>query len=152
MAWEDDWDRDPFEDLHKEFRKSMRKMERLFRRILEVPMSEFSSNIYITPLLDIKDEGDKYVIEVDLPGVDKKDIDLEVRDRYLIISAKRKSEVNEKKEGYIRSERSFIGYRRELRLPPDADENNIKAKYDNGVLRIEIGKIKGSNTNKINIE
>lgn len=151
MAWEDDWDEYPFDKIWKEFAKRMREMNRIFRRMLEVPMSEIYSEVYITPLVDIKDEGDKYVVEVDLPGVDKKDINLEVRGNSLLISAKKKEEKKEEKEGYIRSERSFVGYRRVLRLPEDADTNNIKAKYENGVLRIEIGKIKGSSS-KINIE
>lgn len=151
MAWEDDWDNDPFADVFKEFRRRIKEMNRLFRRMVETPMAEMNIATYITPLVDIKDEGDKYVLEVDLPGVDKNDIDLEVRGEHLIITARKKQEIKEKKEGYIRAERSFMGYRRVLRLPPDADTNNIKAKYEDGVLRIEIGKNKASQS-KINIE
>lgn len=107
---------------------------------------------YEEPLMDLIDKGDRYLIEMDLPGVDKKDIDISIVNNKLKVHAKRKNEKKEEKEGYIRSERIFSAYQRLITLPEDADENSIKARYEDGVLKIEINKKPGTPGKKVNIE
>jgi len=89
---------------------------------------------------ELVDEGDKYVIEMELPGVDKKDIEINVIDNVLEISVKKKEEIKKEEEGYYISKRYYTGFRETITLPEDADTEKIKAKYNNGILRIEIGK------------
>ena len=143
------------EDIFDLFEKEWRRQMKLIKKLMEGAyknINEYTGFEYEEPLMDLIDEGDKYVIELDLPGVDKKDIDISVIDHSLRIIAKRKIESKEKAEGYIKAERIFSGYQRIITLPEDADTDNIKAKYENGVLRIEIGKKPGSQGKKVNIE
>lgn len=133
---------DPFIDVDRIFDY----IEEITRRSLDITRSlvdRFYSreyDMFKEPLLDIIDEGDRYIIEIDLPGVSREDIKIRVANEHLDIVAKRKLERREEDEGFIKMERSFLGYARRIALPPDADTKNIKAKYQNGVLTIIIPK------------
>ena len=92
---------------------------------------------------DIRDDGDKYVMESELPGFEKEDIKLDINGTYLTISAEH-STTNEKKDdkgNYIRKERSFGSYKRSFDIT-DVDENAISAEYKNGILIIDLPKRK----------
>ncbi|BFI73333.1 hypothetical protein YN1_3200 [Nanoarchaeota archaeon] len=143
----DDW----FDLFEREWKRQMKLMKRLMKNAYKNLYKSIGFE-YEEPLMDLIDQGDKYVIELDLPGVDKKDIDISVIDHSIKIVAKRKIENKEKGEGYIRAERIFSGYQRIINLPEDADVDSIKAKYENGVLRIEVNKKPGSQGKKVNIE
>lgn len=116
-------------------------------------MDEFEKHFFGNPLgffdaaameefkTDIKDEGDHYVLEADLPGFDKKDIHVDTSGDVLTIRAERHSEHEDKdKKGkYVRCERSYGSYSRAFDLSGvKADE--IKAKYENGVLKLTMPK------------
>lgn len=90
---------------------------------------------------NIFEEEDKYIIEIELPGVKKEDINVEIKDRYLIVYVKKKIEKEKKQEGYYISKKFYSGFKKVILLPPDADLEKIRAKYSNGILRIEIDKI-----------
>ncbi len=92
---------------------------------------------------DIKDEGDRYVLESELPGFDKKDIGLDINGSYLVISAERRSDNEEKDEkgSYIRRERSFGAYKRSFDIS-DVNADQINAEYKNGILTVELPKKK----------
>lgn len=90
---------------------------------------------------DIMDNGDEYVLEADLPGFDKNDHQLDIDNNVLTIRAERHSEHEEKdkKNKYIRCERSYGAYCRKFDLS-GVDEAAIKAKYDKGVLKLTLPK------------
>ena len=119
-----------------------REMEEFEKRFFSHPFSTFlrGSDTFGFKT-DISDEGDVYVLEADLPGLDKKDIHLDLDENTLTISAERRSEheKQDKKEKYIRVERSYGKYCRQFDVS-GIDSENIKAKYDNGVLRITLPK------------
>jgi len=92
------------------------------------------------PAMDIKDEGDHYLIEVDLPGLSKEDVEVMVGEGVLDIAAKRESNREESDEGYIRRERGFVSFHRRLNLPDDATEEKLEAKLDDGVLKVLVQK------------
>jgi len=146
-------DMDDFNDIYEEIRREIARQMKLWRKFFSRARKRFGLNFeYEVPAVDLVDKGDKYIVEIDLPGVDKKDINVTLVDHHLKIVASRKIEKEERDENYILSERAFSGYRRIITLPEDADENSIKAKYENGVLRIEIGKKPGYEGKKINLE
>lgn len=86
---------------------------------------------------DIKEKDGAFVLEADLPGFDKKDINIDVNGDYLTIKAERHSEHEdkEKKNSYIRCERSYGSYCRSFDVT-GIDTEKIAAKYDNGVLTL----------------
>jgi len=92
---------------------------------------------------DIKDMGDKYVMESELPGFEKEDIKLDINDSYLVISAEHEQKEEHKDENgkYIRKERHFGSYKRSFDIS-DVDADNISAEYKNGILTIDLPKKK----------
>ncbi len=120
----------------------MREMERVMDE-LEVPgWRPVMSAISRYPAVDVKDEGDRYVLKADLPGIGKEDVNVTVGEGILEISAKRESDKEEEREGYIRRERGYINYGRRLVLPDDASEDDVEASMDEGVLTLTISKKK----------
>ena len=90
---------------------------------------------------DIRDEGERFVLEAELPGFDKKDIKLDVDGGFLTLSAEHSSENSEKdKEGrYVRRERSYGSYRRSFDLS-GINSEQIDAEYKNGILFVNLPK------------
>jgi HSP20 family protein len=84
---------------------------------------------------DIRDEGDSYLLEADLPGFDKKDIRLDLNGDILTIHAERHTE----EKNYLRCERSYGSYSRSFDIS-QVDAEGIKAKYKDGVLRLTLPK------------
>ncbi len=102
---------------------------------------------------DIIENENNYVLKVDLPGVDKKNINLDFNNQYLTLSVNQKEEKQDTDNNkYIRKERTSYSYTRSYYLDK-ADEENIKAKLENGILTVTIGKTKTEDSTKaINIE
>lgn len=92
---------------------------------------------------DIWDDGEKYVMESELPGFEKEDIKLDINGSYLTISAEHSTNTEKKDEkgNYIRRERTFGSYKRSFDIT-DVDENAISAEYKNGILTIDLPKRK----------
>ena len=90
---------------------------------------------------DIREDKDNYVIDIDLPGFDKKNIKIDVTDGYLTINAKVNNEDNEKKGGkYIRKERYYGECSRSFYVGDDVNAEDIKAGFKNGILTLEVPK------------
>ncbi len=92
------------------------------------------------PAVDLYEKDDHFVIKAELPGVDKKDITIDLKDRLLTLSGERSydNEVNE--ENYYRRERSYGKFQRAFTLPADVDSDKIKAEFKDGVLQVEVPK------------
>ena len=90
---------------------------------------------------DIRDDGDKYVMESELPGFDKEDIKLDINGSQLTIAAEHTSKNDEKddKGNYIRRERIFGSYKRSFNIG-DVNTDAVSAEYKNGILTIELPK------------
>ena len=90
---------------------------------------------------DIKEKADKYLLDIDLPGYEKNDIKIEIEDGYLTIHAKRDSHKEEKDEGkFVRKERYFGECSRSFYIGENIKEEDIKASFKNGTLKLEIPK------------
>jgi HSP20 family protein len=97
----------------------------------------FEGQFFESHLIRLEDEMEDghYVIRAELPGIDPdKDVDITVRDRRLTIKAER----TEKKETKGRSEFSYGSFVRSVTLPPGANEDDIKATYDKGILTVSV--------------
>ncbi len=93
------------------------------------------------PAMDIHENKNSYEITMDLPGMDKKDIDISVADGVLRITGERKTEKRAKDEDSIVNEISYGKFSRTLRLSEDVDEDNISANFKNGVLTLKVKKV-----------
>ena len=92
------------------------------------------------PAVDLYEKNDHFVIKAELPGVDKKDIAIDLKDRVLTLSGERSHENEVKKENYYRKERSYGKFQRAFTLPSDVDSDKIKAEFKEGLLQIEVPK------------
>lgn len=91
---------------------------------------------------DIREDEKGYLLEVDLPGYKKEDIKIDVTDGYLTIHAKTTDEVNEEEKGkYVRRERFMGECTRSFYVGDDVKEDEIKASFKNGILKLEVPKI-----------
>ncbi len=95
-----------------------------------------------TPRVDITEKKDRYELTAELPGVDKKDIDVTLDNGMLTISAESRFEDKEEKDGHvIRQERRYGKYTRSFNLGADVKEKDIKAEFKNGVLTLKVPKV-----------
>jgi len=92
----------------------------------------------LKPRLDIKERENAYHITLELPGVEEKDIQLTLEEDILWIQAEKRHEAHEGR--FHRIERSYGTFQRALNLPPNADQEEIEARFKNGVLTITIAK------------
>lgn len=108
---------------------------------------------FLKPNLDLAASDKEYTVAVELPGVDEKDISIEVNKNTLTISGEKKQEHEDKdeKKGMYRMERSYGSFQRILALPEDIDADGIKAGFDKGVLRVTIPRTEVKDAKKIAI-
>lgn len=92
------------------------------------------------PAVDIKEEDDRFLIHVDVPGVKTEDIDVTMEDGVLTLSGTRFHEQREEKDGFRRVERVSGRFLRRFSLPETADAERIEARCKDGVLEVSIGK------------
>ena len=92
------------------------------------------------PVIDVLEKKDSYVIEAELPGLNEKDIKLEVKEAVLTLSTEKKAENDEKaaQGTWIRRERGDLRFSRTFELPDDTDVDKIEAKFHDGLLTIEL--------------
>lgn len=113
-------------------------------------MDSFFSNKALKT--DIIEKEKEYELKVELPGVDKKDINLDFNNQYLTLSVHQENNNEEKEHKYIRKERSSFSYTRSYYLDK-ACEDKIKAKLENGILTVVVGKTDVDDSKKaINID
>lgn len=124
-----------FEDFSFGGRSLMPSFGRdLFSRTL----GDFGGEAMWSPQVEMFERGDKLVVRADLPGMNKDDVKVEVTDDAVTISGERRSEHEEKQEGFYRSERSYGSFFRRIPLPEGINTEDANATFNNGVLEIEM--------------
>ncbi|WP_197038239.1 Hsp20/alpha crystallin family protein [Billgrantia saliphila] len=92
----------------------------------------------LRPQLDIAERDDEYLISVEVPGVEEKDIKLSLEDHRLVIQGEKRQESSSREDRYQRIERAYGSFRRVLDLPSDARPDGIEASFSNGVLTVRV--------------
>lgn len=93
------------------------------------------------PLVDLKENEHEFIVSIEVPGVDKKDIQLNITENNLEVKVEKKSEINVTHEkGYVRSERVFNGFYRSMSLPSRIIADKARANYKNGILEVILPK------------
>jgi HSP20 family protein len=128
-------------------------MDRLFSDFFSTPLVESTDvgpRMRYLPL-DIVDQGSAYQVKAPIPGFKPEDVEVTLSDGVLNITAQRKQESESKSGNYLRRELSFGKYARSVQLPGDIKESDIKANFDNGMLTIDIPKMRPAKLVKIPI-
>lgn len=124
--------RDELDRVFERFETGYPRMPALFGRR--------SGPDWMLPELDIHDNGQQVLVEVDLPGVDQKDVSVTIANGIMTIKGEKKSEHEETKGNCYLAERSYGSFERSLRMPDSIDETKVDAKFDKGVLKIVAAK------------
>ena len=138
---------DPIRDLDS----LQTDMNRLFDRFFGATAANGTAGRRWIPAMDLTETDDKLVLRADLPGVSEDDVEIEVKDGVLTISGERKSEHEEKGEGFHRVERSFGRFSRALNLPDGVDADQVEANFDAGVLEVRVPKPEETKPTRIQI-
>jgi HSP20 family protein len=102
-----------------------------------------------TPALDVYQDKDQFTVVAELPGLKKEEIELSLHDGVLTISGERKQE-KKGEEGY-RNERLFGRFQRSVTLPSSVDGNNVKATYQDGILKVVLPKAEEAKPKQIEV-
>jgi len=92
------------------------------------------------PAVDVYEDDKKVVLKLEVPGIEEKDLDVRVENHTLTVKGERKFEKEEKEENFHRIERRFGSFYRAFTLPSTVDTENVDAKYEAGVLKLELKK------------
>jgi HSP20 family protein len=92
------------------------------------------------PLTDIYETEEEYIFKVEVPGLEKKDVNIEVKDDTLWIRGERREDVDAKKDNYHRIETRAGKFSRSFRLPRGINQEKIKATMKNGILELKVAK------------
>lgn len=104
------------------------------------------------PSLDLSDTGDSLVAELEVPGMDSKDIDISITGNVLTVSGEKKRKREEKEHNYHLVERSYGNFVRSVRLPSTVDPDRVEASYKDGILTITMDKVEQAKTKKIEVK
>ena len=143
----------PFEDMERLFENfSTRGWLRPFHWDMPVMDELISAAEQKMPCVDVIDRDDEILVKAELPGVEKKDLDISVTKSSVRIKGKTSHEEKEEKGNYYRCEISRGSYERNVRLPADVDESKSKASFKDGMLEITLPKIEKTKHHSIKIE
>jgi len=112
----------------------------------------FSGTRQTMPKIDVIEHKKEFVIKAEMPGMEKDDIDIKVNHNSVTIRGDLKQEETEEKENYCQKEIRQSHYFRNLPLPAEIDENNVQAKFKNGVVTLTLHKAKQTDKHSVKIE
>jgi HSP20 family protein len=129
----------PFRDLEM----MEQRMRRLFPTITIAPV--------FTPAADVYETKDELVIELEVPGYEQEQLDVEVGDHTLTISGQREADVEKSEKTLHLHERLEARFKRSFHLPAEADGQHLRATYGNGILTLQIPKVAEAKPTKVPI-
>ena len=129
------------------------RMDRFFREDFfpSEKMAKEWNMVNWKPAVDIYEDDNAIVIKAELPGVDKKDIEVEVKDRVLTLKGERNYEDEVKEDNYYRKERAYGKFSRAFTLPAGMEPERIDADFKDGVLKITVPKPEEKKSKKISV-
>lgn len=133
--------RDPFTLLRQMTAELDRAFDEPFWRgfqLAPLPSASFAEATAWAPKVDVFEKDGRLVTRVDLPGVKKEDVTVEVADGHLALSGERKHESEEKKDNVYRSERQYGSFYRAVPLPEGVKLDDVKATFADGVLEVSV--------------
>ena len=134
----------PFDYSLDGFRK---EMEKTFDHFFSNSLWKDTENAFM-PSVNISEDDKNYHLSVEVPGMEKDDIHLEIVDNRLIISGEKKEEKEVKENNYHRTESTYGKFQRSFFLDEGCDQNSIEAAMKNGILKINIKKLPATESNR----
>ena len=137
---------DPF----REVVSLQNRVNSLFRNMSEgdAPLAAAS----FVPAVDIYEDPQKLVLKIEVPGIDEKDLDVRVENDTLTVRGERKFEAEEREQNFHRIERAYGSFYRAFTLPSTVETENVQARYNAGVLKLELKKKPEAQPKQIKID
>ncbi|MGF1669646.1 MAG: Hsp20/alpha crystallin family protein [Balneolaceae bacterium] len=132
-----------------------REMDRFFDDLVPFSWRKENGGRMIdswSPNTDLTEDDDKFIVKMDIPGMNKDNIEVNYQDNRLIITGERKEEEEEEKKDFIRKERYHGSFYRSFTLPKAIKEDQIKAKFKEGVLTVNLPKTEISKPKTVKVE
>ena len=114
-------------------------------------LSSDQSSLDWSPSVDLIEKEKSYLIKAELPGIEEKDVSIELDDGILTLKGEKKSEYNEEKDNIYRNEIYHGSFARRFRVG-EVDQENVSAKFKNGILKIELPKLPSRVPKKIDVK
>jgi len=124
---------DPFRDI-------MSMQDRMNRLFQDYTHGEEAIGTNFVPPVDVYEDQNGITLKLEVPGIDEKDLDVQVENNVLTIHGERKFEKEEKEENFQRIERRYGSFTRSFTLPSTVDTDSVHADYDKGVLKVHLNK------------
>ncbi|HHG74772.1 MAG TPA: Hsp20/alpha crystallin family protein [Persephonella sp.] len=124
----------------RELARIEHELNKVFNELVPTPKTEISEITTWSPRVDIYEKDNKLVIEAEIPGAKKEDVEVKIKDNAVVIKGEVKKEEEQKDKTYYRSERFYGMFERVIPLPVEVKVEEAKASFENGVLKIEIPK------------
>lgn len=135
----------------KPFRSSQWNPTLEWEKEVEKIFDAFSKSNGWSPATEIIDEEKAFILSMDIPGIRKEDLDIEVKENKLYVSGERKQQERDEKSGVMRSEKRYGKFSRAFTLPQNVNADLIEARFENGVLEIALPKEEKAQPRKITI-
>ena len=101
----------------------------------------FNMNENFYPRIDISEDKNNFNVSAEIPGVKKENIKITLQDNILTIEGEKKKETEQKEKNFYRSERMFGSFKRSFTLPEEVDSDSVEAKFEDGMLHIQMKKL-----------
>jgi len=124
----------------REFSTLQDRLNRLFQQSVGESREEALTTSSFAPAVDVYEDDHQVTLKIEVPGIDKEDIDVRLENNTLTLHGERKLEKEEKEENYRRVERQYGSFTRSFTLPQTVDAEGVSAQYDKGVLKIKLNK------------
>ncbi len=128
------------------------EIDRMFNDFFRYPSIHSECEADYLPRVDIKDNKDNVTLTFEVPGMDKKDIKVVVKDGNLIVSGERNFKSEEKDENYVRTEIRQGKFCRSFSLPETVNADSVTADYRNGMLEVKLAKLEEVKPKEIEVK
>lgn len=136
---------DPFEEM-----TTLRnRMDRLWSRMSAEDTAAIAD---WSPVSDVVESKDEIVIKTELPGIDEKNVDVQIESGVLTIKGERNAEKETEEKGFRRVERSYGSFLRTFALPPSVEPEKVSASFTNGLLEVHLPKKEGAKPRSIKVD
>ena len=116
-------------------------LDRMFKQFWNEEYREFPTVNEWTPVLDIVEDKDAIIVKAEIPGIEPKDIQIQLREQWLILKGEKKFEKLTREDQYHRIERAYGAFARTIELPVHVDDTKVMATFRNGLLTITMPKL-----------
>ena len=124
----------------RDFSTLQDRVNRIFRESVSPASPEEALTSNFAPPVDVYEDEHKITLNIEVPGIDEKDINVSIENNTLTVRGERRFEKDEKEENFQRIERRYGSFTRSFTLPNTVDPEQVSAHYEKGVLRVRLAK------------